>query len=254
MVTFQIVSDLHIEYNNDEFVDPLDFITPTADVLILAGDIGSLYKFVQLQEFIKNIIKCFKHVFYIPGNHEYYISPDYKQIPLEVLSKRLNDLNNMFDNFNVLDKECAQINNICIVGATLWSDIKCQVPKYIVRIPEMTTDNYIKKFNEDLEYIKNAIEYCNKNKLTMLCVTHHPPTQLVFKEGHLSKKKDKFKSLYYSDLDYLLTKDMVHTWICGHVHSNFDCVSEGGTRIVGNQKGKPKDNIRDFSKEFVIEL
>ena len=89
----------------------------------------------------------------------------------------------------------------------------------------------------------------------MIRVTHHTPTQLVFKEEHqLPKKKDKFKSLYYSDLDYLLTKDKVHTWICGHVHSNFDFISEGGTRVVGNQKGKPKDNIHDFSKNFVLDL
>jgi hypothetical protein len=27
-----------------------------------------------------------------------------------------------------------------------------------------------------------------------------------------------------------------------------------GTRIVGNQKGKPKDRIEDFSKEFVVEF
>ena len=40
--TYQIVSDLHIEYKNDTYLEPLDFITPTADVLILGGYFGSL--------------------------------------------------------------------------------------------------------------------------------------------------------------------------------------------------------------------
>ena len=61
-----------------------------------------------------------------------------------------------------------------------------------------------------------------------------------------------FQSLYATDLEYLLDKNKVHTWICGHVHKNFDFVSEKGTRVLGNQKGKPKDRIRDYNREFVI--
>jgi len=254
MVTFQLVSDLHIEYNNDGMVDPLEYITPSAEVLILAGDIGSLYKIEQLTDFIKNIIDFFKHVFYVPGNHEYYVPPDHEHIPFDILSKRLDSLNNKFENFNILNKDCAQINDICIAGVTLWSDVKCIVPKYIVKIPEMTTNVYKKCFNADLEYIENVVAYCKDANLKLLCITHHPPTKSVLQERQMTKKKDKFKSLYYSDLDYLLSKDKIHTWICGHVHLNFDIISSGGTRVVGNQKGKPKDNIKDFSKEFVIEL
>jgi len=69
MPKFQIVSDLHIEYRNDEIPDPLSLITPTADNLILAGDIGSLYKFNQLKGFLQNLCKYFKNVLYVPGNH-----------------------------------------------------------------------------------------------------------------------------------------------------------------------------------------
>jgi hypothetical protein len=61
-------------------------------------------------------------------------------------------------------------------------------------------------------------------------------------------------SLYATDLDYLLRGDYVHTWVCGHVHSNFDFVSNCGTRVVGNQKGKPRDNIIDYKNNMVIEV
>ena len=44
MTSIQIASDLHIEFKNDDVPDPLNYITPTANILILAGDIGSLYK------------------------------------------------------------------------------------------------------------------------------------------------------------------------------------------------------------------
>ena len=118
----------------------------------------------------------------------------------------------------------------------------------------MTTDKYKSLFTDHVNYIKHATEYCRENKLRMLCVTHHPPTNQVFRTKPMSAKKDKFKSLYYSNLDELLEKDKVHTWVCGHVHSNFDFVTDGGTRVIGNQKGKPKDKIEDFCNNFVIEL
>ena len=44
MMTIQIASDLHIEYKNDLVPDPLNYLIPSADILILAGDIGSFYK------------------------------------------------------------------------------------------------------------------------------------------------------------------------------------------------------------------
>ena len=75
MSKFQIVSDLHIEYRNDQIPEPLDYITPTAEILILAGDIGSLYKYKQLVGFLEKLCVYFKYVVYIPGNHEFYMVP-----------------------------------------------------------------------------------------------------------------------------------------------------------------------------------
>ena len=59
MVRVQIVSDLHIEYKNDNIPDTDSIIEPNADILILAGDIGSLYKAEQLYGFLENICKKF---------------------------------------------------------------------------------------------------------------------------------------------------------------------------------------------------
>ena len=47
---------------------------------------------------------------------------------------------------------------------------------------------------------------------------------------------------------------MIHTWVSGHVHSNFDFLSDGGTRLVGNPKGRERDNITDFSKSYVLKF
>ena len=77
--TFQIASDLHIEYKNDEPCNPLKFITPSADILILAGDIGSFYKMNQLKTFLTELCCYFLLVIYVPGNNEYYNVNEYKK-------------------------------------------------------------------------------------------------------------------------------------------------------------------------------
>ena len=43
-------------------------------------------------------------------------------------------------------------------------------------------------------------------------------------------------------------------WISGHIHINYDYINENGTRLLGNQLGKPKDNITDFNKKLVVEI
>ena len=42
--------------------------------------------------------------------------------------------------------------------------------------------------------------------------------------------------------------------MAGHIHSNFDYITTQGTRLIGNQLGKPKDNITDYKKDLVITI
>lgn len=252
MVNFQISSDIHIEYKSDEVPDPLTLITPSADVLILAGDIGSFYKMSQLKSFLQKLCSYFKVVIYVPGNHEYYKQKGYQPEKMNVLLKRFIDLEKSINNLYVLNRSSVLIDDVCIVGCTLWSKPTIHVPNFIVRIQGMNTNLYNQKFNYDLEYIKKMSDYCAKKQLKLLVVTHHCPTYSVITST--KKKKDKYLSLYASHLDELLTQDKVHTWVCGHIHSNFDLITECGTHLIGNQKGKPKDKIIDYKKDLIISV
>ena len=122
-----------------------------------------------------------------------------------------------------MDRKSVCIDNLCIVGATLWSDAKCDLPSYIIRIHEINKDIYKSMFTTDLSYINYMIDYCGKNKLKMICVTHHAPTYqcLIGSNRH----NDKFISLYVSPLDELLTSEKIKLWICGHIHYNFDFIT-----------------------------
>ena len=253
MVTIQLVSDLHIEFRNDDFVDPLSIIKPSADVLVLAGDIGSLYKYDQLSDFLLRCTYHFKHVLYVPGNHEYYVPAEQGVgVPISELKGRLRRLNTSIPNFTVLDRECVIIGQTMIAGATLWSDMEgFDIPRYIVRICGISNRLYSDMFNHDLAFIESAIEYCKLNNLELVVATHHPPTKAVL-EG--TNKKEKFRSLYATDLDRLLVLDNMRLWMCGHIHKNFDFLTTKGTRVLGNQRGKPKDHISDYRDDLVIKI
>ena len=249
MLTLQIASDLHIEYQCNEIPDPLSLITPSADILILAGDIGSFYKFEQLKGFLEKLCPHFQTVLYIPGNHEYYYFPESTQMTMEDLISKIHKLS--IPNLHVLDKSSVCIGDVCIAGCTLWSEPMVDIPKYIVRVHKMNTQIYKNLYDSEVKYVKKIIQYCKNHNLQLVMVTHHCPTYLTLSGA---KKRKKFDSLYASNLDHLLSSDQVHTWIAGHIHHNFDFVTENGTRVVSNQKGKPKDKVVNFKTDFTINV
>ena len=253
MVKFQIASDLHIEFRNEHYVVATEYITPEADVLILAGDIGNLYKYNQLHRFLQDVCKMFQHVLYVPGNHEYYRVHNVPEINFDTLSERLLTLEACIKNLYILNRGSVLIEDVCIAGCTLWTNPQVEkIPHYIVRIRTMNNISvYRSAHQRDLRFVDRTIKYCRDKKKKLLLVTHHCPTFRVTKG---KKDDDAYVSLYATDLENRLRGDHVHTWVCGHIHKNFDFVSTQGTRVVGNQRGKPRDNLTDYRPNMVIEV
>ena len=251
MITVQIASDLHIEHNRNDIPNISDYIIPVSEVLILAGDIGSLYKLDQLRGFLERLSNLFQAILYIPGNHEFYMRRGYQPISYKALETRLESLGNSISNLYILNRRSVRINDVCIAGCTLWSNPKCTVPPFIVRVNGFNTAAYSKQHKKDLKYIKKMISYCKKEKCKLVVVTHHPPSYRAL-DG--AKKRKRFESLYASNLDHLLNGDDVKVWICGHTHKNIDFLTNNGCRVVTNQKGKVKDRVKDYVKSLKILL
>ena len=250
MLSFQIASDLHIEFNDNENIDPLNYIIPIAEIMILAGDIGSLYKINQLHNFITKLAVYFKYVIYVPGNNEYYMQKNYNVKTMKQLKNTMNYIKNTISNLYILNNNSIIIDDICIVGTTLWSKPNYPIPPFIVRIHDINTRIYNNNHTEAVKYIKYMIKYSKNHKYKLLVVTHYPPTYKILTENH---NRRKFVSLYASNLDYLLEKNGIHTWIYGHTHKNYD-IMINNCRLVSNQKGKIKDKITDYSNNFTIQI
>ena len=122
-MNIQLLSDLHLEANPDFVATP----APGADLLVLAGDIGSyqtrrdgsvmaepdwgLRRFSPLPQYAAWPVP----VVYVPGNHEYdALDVDAAHAELRACCDRLG--------IQWLERETLLLDGMRLVGTTLWSD------------------------------------------------------------------------------------------------------------------------------------
>ena len=116
-VNIQLLSDLHFESNPNFMPQP----APGADLLVLAGDIGSYQTNSSLTQLgiadfgLQRFANWPCPVVYVPGNHEYDGQEfDEAHARLQEVCKRLG--------FTWLEREVAVIESIRFIGCTLWTD------------------------------------------------------------------------------------------------------------------------------------
>jgi len=248
---FQLVSDLHLEYNHDKDVyeDPMQYIKPSASYLILAGDVGSLYLYSALRAALERICSHFKAVLYVAGNHEYYIQKSNdERLLIDDLSARLHTLSDI-KGLYVLDRDSAIVGDICFVGCTLWSKPYMCIPKYIVRIHGISDTLYETLHRNDLNYISNMMDYCRRENLRMVVVTHYSPS---FKTIENCKSRSKRPTLYATDLHKYI-KHPIEMWCHGHTHNNMD-INVGGIPVISNQRGKTSEKINSYLNDRIVTI
>lgn len=242
---YQIASDLHIEYLDNPKAS--DFITKVADILVLAGDIGSLYKIEQLEQFLLEL-SDFEKILYIPGNHEFYINRDYEPRTFNTLLKTLYNLESTVQNLVVLHCGSYIIDNIKFVGCTLWSDLQNYFfPKYRVRIHGFNNIVYDQQFKKNVRFLEKELSKRETEKTVV--ITHYPPLNYL-NQFNFDKK---FNYLYYNSLSHLFQTYKINYWHFGHIHRNLMYSHISGANISTNQKGRRKDNVTDFKTDFVID-
>ena len=260
----QLLSDLHLESNPHFTATP----TPGADVLVLAGDIGSYQKGSKLAEL--NIPDFglgrfsplpMAHggaawpvpVLFLPGNHEYYgLDFDAAHLRLRETCERLGMV--------WLERETMVLAGVRFIGCTLWTDFDA-----LADLNPQTADSpltqqlqarekafraanfYLKKnhsFRQGLPMLADAVrEEGVKSQQWLRQALAEPfdgPTVVVTHFAPSLLSADPRYGLnagtagFCNGLDELLGS--ARLWLHGHLHCPADYV-KNGCRVVANPLG-----------------
>ena len=120
-IQFQVISGIHIDKYYPYVPDFNNFINPSSDNLILAGDIGKIEYTDQYYKFIQSLSKHFKNVYLIPGSYEYFS----ETIDYSCLKNILIGFEKSIPNLTVLIDKWIDIedSNIRLYGTTFWEYI-----------------------------------------------------------------------------------------------------------------------------------
>ena len=247
---FQLVSDIHLE-RYDELPPIENFLIPSAPNLVLAGDICFiLHK--NYVPFFEKISNLFDNIFYVFGNHEYYVNWNGGGIEghtfstLEEYAKdKLKHLKNIF----ILNNDVKVIDDLVVIGTPLWCDFSFDNYRknYVKHINSdifllyknkiCPRDDLIRKIHKSQKiWLEDTINRYNNNKL-ILVITHYLPSIKCIAERW---RKDEDNDQFYTNLEYLVKN--VNLWVCGHTHNPM-VAHVDKTPIIINPIGIPGENL-----------
>jgi predicted phosphohydrolase len=263
------VSDMHLEVNPNLNYNKL--FQQKASCLILAGDIGNPIKEKQAYvNFLTSASKHFHDIFYVLGNHEYYNT---NKIPMTEMKDKITNICSKLGNIHILDNDKYELDNVTILGTTLWSLAKEEDAKFCNDYhmiyghqtdTNITRDYTVSLHNQSVLWLERNITDSNK---PCIVISHHAP--LVNKQGYyLSHPRYKRTSCFQTDLSHLFDRDnnrnnnrdnnnknndSIKVWIHGHTHYSTD-FNYYGTRVCSNQVGYEREKlVFDYSKSIDLD-
>ncbi len=232
----QYMSDLHLEFrDNMQYIKDNEFPV-TGDVLVLAGDTAYLRDTtVPNLRLWKTLLKNFRQILIVPGNHEFYGYGDVLEYG--------DSWHRMFlPNVGYYQNRVVRIDDTDFILSTLWSHIRPQDEYFVARGMNdfrqiryggrrFTTDDFNAEHEKCLAFIKEAVEASDAKNIVV--VTHHLPSYTVVNPYY---KGDSLNSAFATELGEYIADSRINVWIFGHSHSNINA-QLGNTRLLCNQMG-----------------
>ncbi len=277
----QLLSDLHLEAHPNWTAQP----HPQADVLVLAGDIGSYQPGSQLEDTDFGLGRFAPAngwptpVLFVPGNHEYdTLEFDAAHTRLRETCQRLGMV--------WLERETTVLKGVRFVGTTLWSDFDALGPS-AADVPVQKGVNhavnllaqqlkardkafraanyYLRKTGTTrsgapwiAEGVREQALVCQQWLRGALATPYDGPTVVV---THFAPSLHSADPRYgrtpgtagfCNALDDLLP--LAHTWLHGHLHAPSDYVHHG-CHVVANPLGYARKGEQiGYRADFLIEI
>jgi len=270
----RVVSDIHQEFS-EYYKKTWYNIEPMEDdkdtVLLLAGDIFSfaidhttkLYDpedpLSSKRKWCLDLSKRFKAVCYVLGNHEWY-GCDFVHDQYRIYHE-LDEIKN----FYVMNQRLVKIDNISIIGATLWANMNNSNP-LVMNACQRTLNDYrvinfagknllpehtVKQFYSDKHYVFQMAKRESDVGQKVVVMTHHAPSELSIEQAYIG---DPCNGAFASDLSNEILDNKISTWVHGHMHNSFD-YNIGDTRVICNPYGyNPHELNMKFNPTLTFEV
>ena len=273
----QLLSDLHLEVHPHWVPTP----APGADVLVLAGDIGSYQTGSLLKDSDFGLARFSPlhgwptPVLFVPGNHEYDTQDfDAAHTRLRETTERLGLV--------WLEREAVVLQGVRFVGTTLWTDFDALAPTATHGSGPATANGLAQQLKARDKAFRAANYYLRKAGVTrnsepwlapglrdqaLVCqawlqaalttpfdgptvaVTHFAPS---LKSADVRYGLTPGTAGFCNALDALLP--LAPLWLHGHLHAPSDYVHQG-CRVVANPLGYARKNEQAaFQPEKLIEI
>lgn len=254
----QIISDIHLDYN--ELSDFDYFIIPSADILLILGDISSLHINIY-DKFLDFCSNNWKYIIFISGNHEYY-TPSSNPKTFKEIDLHINEITKKYTNIYYLNRDYVEIEGYVFLGTTLWSNVNTKdaqdMNDYNLcyynqenngRRYKLNTSNVRKEYKDNVAWLKNKVKDFKDKKIIIL--THHVPFLYNY---HDDKNPN---TAYCSDLikDFTEYKN-INYWFCGHSHEKIEYRLEH-IKVISNPLGyisHENTNNLDEIKKCIIDI
>ncbi len=271
----QLLSDLHLEAQPQWRPQP----AAGADLLVLAGDIGSYQSGSQLQDADFGLGPFSPHngwptpVVFVPGNHEYDgMDFDEAHARLQATCARLG--------LHWLERESLEFMGVRLLGTTLWSDFDALAGE-AVRGPRAdhalaqqlkardkayrAANYYLKKTGTTrageawlAEHMRAQALLCQDWLRTALATPFDGPTAVITHFAPSLRSADPRYGLTPGTAGFCNALDdwlpQAQLWLHGHLHAPSDYTVDG-CRVVANPLGYARKNEQDaFVPEFLIEI
>jgi predicted phosphodiesterase len=237
----QIFSDFHGEAYMGRPDVIWSYVTPMAEIAVVAGDIDAR----NFEATVNEIATKFKHVVCLAGNHEWY-RWDISWRPDSAL---------LSPNVYFLDRSSAMIEGNLFAGATLWTDFKNQDWHVMHSANHGINDfrvisNGNKKFSaadayelhlKDRGYLEAVIDNPIHDESKLIIVTHFLPSYELVHPKWKGLGSDMLNYYFSCKCDDLIEKSGAAAWIFGHTHDRRDEVLYD-VRCVCNPIGYPREN------------
>lgn len=244
---FAYGSDLHLEFQlpdgykhvSEAEMDSLWMPEASQEhsetVLALAGDIWAGFdwsiRWNQQPSWIERVASRFRHVFILPGNHDYWGC--YLEEP-DFFCEKVTYLQNVS---HVID-------GIEFVGATLWTDynkgsplVEYEIHQWMNDFRFINTEEFGALTPRDLKALNNEStrfllqRFADRKAEKQVCITHHAP----FVESNDGYRKDEL--IYaYCNTRFYAAPVLPDLWVHGHIHKQIDYEMDT-CRVVANPRG-----------------